>query len=709
MRLTVRNGGLRPARDVNVALTRGNPLDGAARLILEETISEIAASGEAVISEPWPGSWASGDAYLQVDGEQAIEEMDESNNLASKATERLPRFFPLLMPIVQSGSAAPWPTPTPTVPVCDLLFRDDFKDGTLSGWTANGGEWNNPGDYLHAQSGPATDAWNVKEVGGANSSHEGTVTLLAGNAAGLTFRTTDGTQGYDLILDIVEGRLKLAKRPYVVLGDYAFDVLRNRPYTLRLEARWGTFDVYLDGVKRFSVADGTYASGKFGVFAHNSQAGFDDLEACRLSPPYEMRVNAGSRDAYSDAQGRLWMADQPYVEGNWGYVGGAGWSTGDPIAGTEDDPLYQTVHWGYGTWGYKFDLPNGDYRVELRFVEPYWTEAGKRVFDVQLEGQTVLADLDVYALVGHDVAYDRTFDVTVTDGQLNVDFVGKVDTADIAAIQVLGAAGPAPTVTPTRPGPTVTPTPTATRTATSTRPPGATDTPTPTATPTWTLTRTPTPTRTRTPTLTPTAVEGWQTMFADGFEGDFPGPWQRSGEPTWGRTNCRAFAASFSVWPAAAGTGAVTPCTDNYPNNLNAWLVYGPFDLSDATAAEVTFQRWQRTERDYDYFKWMVSVDEERYYGWQSSGDTGGWDAVTFDLSDVYTLGDLRGAPQVWLAFIMQSDDTINDVGVFVDDVLVRKQTSGGQTIKRDTTPRQAQDTATPGNIDLQPAFGRRP
>ena len=188
--------------------------------------------------------------------------------------------------------------------------------------------------------------------------------------------------------------------------------------------------------------------------------------------------------------------------------------------------------------------------------------------------------------------------------------------------------------------------------------PAPTPTATPTreaaATPTPTLTWTPTrrPTAAPTPTPTPTPVEGWQTIFADGFEGDFPGPWQPYGEPTWGLTDCRALAGSHSVWPAAAGTGAVRPCVDNYPHNLNAWLVYGPFDLSDATAAELTFQRWQRTEGGYDYFKWMASLDDYSYWGAMSSGDTEGWDAVTFDLSDVHNLGDLRGEPQVWLAFI---------------------------------------------------------
>jgi len=179
---------------------------------------------------------------------------------------------------------------------------------------------------------------------------------------------------------------------------------------------------------------------------------------------------------------------------------------------------------------------------------------------------------------------------------------------------------------------------------------------------------TPTPTPTATPTTT------WQTIFADSFEGSFPGAWQRYGNPGWGRTNCRAATGSYSVWPAVDGTGAVIPCTNNYPNNLNASLVFGPFDLTGAAAAELNFQRWQRTELNHDYFLWLVSVDDQTFYGWQSSGDTGGWDAVTFDLSNVPPLGDLRGQPQVWIAFLFQSDADVNDAGVFLDDVVIRKR-----------------------------------
>ena len=201
-----------------------------------------------------------------------------------------------------------------------------------------------------------------------------------------------------------------------------------------------------------------------------------------------------------------------------------------------------------------------------------------------------------------------------------------------------------------------------------------------TAAPTETLT----PMATRTATPTTTAEAEWQTVYADGFEGEFPGPWQRgSGAPTWARTDCRSQEGSSSIWPAGDREGAATPCVDNYPNDVNSWLVYGPFDLSGATAAQVTFQRWQRTESDYDFFEWRASVDGAKFYGWKSSGYSEGWGGVTFDLTDVGVLGNLCGEPQVWVAFVFTSDDSVTYEGVFLDDVVVRKKTGTGASAAR--------------------------
>jgi len=169
----------------------------------------------------------------------------------------------------------------------------------------------------------------------------------------------------------------------------------------------------------------------------------------------------------------------------------------------------------------------------------------------------------------------------------------------------------------------------------------------------------------------------WQSVFHEDFEGAFPGAWQRtasSGKPYWGRTDCRAYSGSRSVWPAAEGPGAVAPCVNTYPTNLNAFLKYGPFSLAGATAAELTFWRWQRIPADGDAFRYLASVDGTNFYGVASSGESEGWEQTAFDLSAVPVLGNLCGRSQVWIAFQMQSNGSGSDAGVFVDDVEVRKR-----------------------------------
>ena len=58
------------------------------------------------------------------------------------------------------------------------------------------------------------------------------------------------------------------------------------------------------------------------------------------------------------------------------------------------------------------------------------------------------------------------------------------------------------------------------------------------------------------------------------------------------------------------------------------------------------------------------------------SGDwSAGWLEEVFNLTDVYSLGNLAGSPSVWLIFAFNSDDTITfPEGAYVDDVLIRKR-----------------------------------
>ncbi|NMC19876.1 MAG: hypothetical protein GYA33_05585 [Thermogutta sp.] len=118
---------------------------------------------------------------------------------------------------------------------------------------------------------------------------------------------------------------------------------------------------------------------------------------------------------------------------------GGNWAAfpGTEIADTEEDVLYQTVR--YDVDAYHFDVPNGRYRVILKFCEPHYAEAGKRVFGVRVQGQPVIEGLDIFARVGRNRALDCTFDdVEVTDGRLTIDFVHEVEYPSVAAIRLEG-------------------------------------------------------------------------------------------------------------------------------------------------------------------------------------------------------------------------------------------------------------------------------
>ncbi len=114
--------------------------------------------------------------------------------------------------------------------------------------------------------------------------------------------------------------------------------------------------------------------------------------------------------------------------------------TGHEIADTDDDTVYQTVR--YDLTAYRVPFANGKCRVTLRFCEPHYREAGKRVFDVSINGRRVAENLDVFARVGLDRALDLAFDdVSITNGVLEVRFTPKTEYPSIAGLSIEGPAG----------------------------------------------------------------------------------------------------------------------------------------------------------------------------------------------------------------------------------------------------------------------------
>lgn len=108
-----------------------------------------------------------------------------------------------------------------------------------------------------------------------------------------------------------------------------------------------------------------------------------------------------------------------------------------PIAGTNDVPLYQSVR--FDVSAYRINVRNGQYKVTLKFCEPAYHEKGRRVFGVKLQGRTVVDRLDIFEKVGANRAIDYEFPATdVTHGQIEIGFVYQTEFPCIAAIVVEG-------------------------------------------------------------------------------------------------------------------------------------------------------------------------------------------------------------------------------------------------------------------------------
>ena len=82
-------------------------------------------------------------------------------------------------------------------------------------------------------------------------------------------------------------------------------------------------------------------------------------------------------------------------------------------------------------------------------------------------------------------------------------------------------------------------------------------------------------------------------MWED-FEGMFPrGLWynfesSEEGSFTWAPRDCRPHDGSKSAWSVGGGAdGGNLPCGADYPDRTETQLIFGPFDLSDAKAADL--------------------------------------------------------------------------------------------------------------------------
>jgi hypothetical protein len=95
--------------------------------------------------------------------------------------------------------------------------------------------------------------------------------------------------------------------------------------------------------------------------------------------------------------------------------------------------------------------PNGACNVRLQFTESFFRTAGRRVFNIKINGGEVAANFDVFAAAGGaNIAIVKTFHATADGGgNVTIQLVSSVNNASIAAVEV----GPGSMTVATSPSP----------------------------------------------------------------------------------------------------------------------------------------------------------------------------------------------------------------------------------------------------------------
>ena len=177
---------------------------------------------------------------------------------------------------------------------------------------------------------------------------------------------------------------------------------------------------------------------------------------------YLYRLNCGG-DAVTDSYGSEWEQDDSVYSHSWaerfgmnpftasqGHItsrihGLKSSSAASQHAAAHDAKLFQYFRWGRHALNYQFAVPDGEYRVELYFAEPWLGKhegagidcEGERIFDVAINDSVVVDDLDLWAEAGFAGACKKVVDIKVKGGLLTVSFPEvKVGEAIISAIAI---------------------------------------------------------------------------------------------------------------------------------------------------------------------------------------------------------------------------------------------------------------------------------
>ena len=159
----------------------------------------------------------------------------------------------------------------------------------------------------------------------------------------------------------------------------------------------------------------------------------------------------------------------------------------------------------------------------------------------------------------------------------------------------------------------------------------------------------------------------WSTVFFEGFEGVFPsGLWAlrdtngaAGGTYVWNDVSNRHYGGYWSAHPKGGPA---------YTNIMASQMMWGPFSLVGAQAAELRFNFFLISESGYDYLRYGYSCNNGvTWTDYSLSGNYVNW------RSTIVPLNYCVGYSQVKVRFLFESDTSVVYEGAYIDDVWIRK------------------------------------
>lgn len=158
-----------------------------------------------------------------------------------------------------------------------------------------------------------------------------------------------------------------------------------------------------------------------------------------------LRINCGSDIFYQDLNQKLWLPDQPYRKGSFGFVDGepfiyTNWNGSHPateknVLGTDEDRLFQSMREKLSE--YRLDLPSGEYELTLFFADINSAEkANLNVFNVLINNEMALNQFCPAKEAGVYTLLPKKFSFRIDNEPLTIQFQSTSGISFINAIEI---------------------------------------------------------------------------------------------------------------------------------------------------------------------------------------------------------------------------------------------------------------------------------